>query len=112
MNQPLIGLTLDSDEGTGLTKTVRYQLKSNYADAIAAIDQPEFRRRYFGLKKKFLWIPWINWSEYDGPIGEEDFEYSWSNFEEMRVFFSKAAAAHRASCNPAATGSLPPGPAR
>src|ERR1041385_3634016 len=35
MTQPLIGLTLDSDEGTGLTKTVRYQLKSNYADAIA-----------------------------------------------------------------------------
>jgi putative glutamine amidotransferase len=35
MTQPLIGLTLDSDEGSGLTKTVRYQLKSNYADAIA-----------------------------------------------------------------------------
>ena len=66
------------------------------AVAVAAIDQPEFRRRYYGLKKKFLGIPWINWSEYDGPIGEEDFEYSWSNFEEMRRFFSKAAAAHRA----------------
>ena len=35
MTHPLIGLSLDSDEGTGLTKTVRYQLKSNYADAIA-----------------------------------------------------------------------------
>jgi hypothetical protein len=66
------------------------------AVALAAIDQPEFRRRYFRLKKKFLWIPWINWSEYDGPIGEEDFEYSWSNFEGMRLLFSKAAAAHRA----------------
>jgi len=64
------------------------------AAAIAAIDQPEFRRRYFGLKRKFLWL--FDWSEYDGPIGEEDFDYSWYNFEEMRLFFSKVAAAHRA----------------
>jgi putative glutamine amidotransferase len=35
MNQPLIGLTLDSDEGSGLTKTARYALKANYAEAIA-----------------------------------------------------------------------------
>lgn len=35
MTQPLIGLTLDSDEGSGLTKTARYQLKANYAEAIA-----------------------------------------------------------------------------
>jgi putative glutamine amidotransferase len=35
MNQPLIGLTLDSDEGAGLTKTARYALKANYAEAIA-----------------------------------------------------------------------------
>jgi hypothetical protein len=63
------------------------------AAALAAVDQPEFRRRYFGMKKKFLWI---DRTDYDAPIGEEDFEYSWSNFEEMRVFFSKVAAAHRA----------------
>jgi hypothetical protein len=63
------------------------------AAAIAPIDQSEFRRRYFGLRKKFLWF---SRTQYDGPIGEEDFQYSWSNFEEMRLFFSKAAAAHRA----------------
>ena len=63
------------------------------AIAVAAIDQPEFRRRYFALKKKFLWF---DRTEYDGPIGEEDFDYSWSNFEDMRHFFSKVAAAHRA----------------
>ena len=63
------------------------------AAAIAGIDQLEFRRRYFALKKKFLWV---DRTDYDVPIGEEDFEYSWSNFEEMRVFFSKVAAAHRA----------------
>lgn len=35
MNQPLIGLTLDSDEGQGMTKSARYGLRANYADAIA-----------------------------------------------------------------------------
>ena len=34
MNQPLIGLTLDSDEGQGLTRTARYGLKANYCEAI------------------------------------------------------------------------------
>ena len=62
------------------------------AIAIATIDQLEFRRRYFGLKKKFLWF---DRTEYDGPIGEEDFDSSWSNFVDMRLFFAKAAAAHR-----------------
>jgi hypothetical protein len=62
--------------------------------AIAGIDESEFRRRYFGLKKKFLWL--FDWTDYDGPIGEEDLGYSWSNFEEMRLLYSKAAAAHRA----------------
>jgi hypothetical protein len=62
------------------------------AAAIAAIGQPEFRRRYFGLKKKFLWF---DRTDYDGPLGEEDFEYSWCNFEEMRLFFAKVAAARR-----------------
>ena len=35
MNQPLIGLTLDSDEGEGISKSARYGLRANYADAIA-----------------------------------------------------------------------------
>jgi hypothetical protein len=65
------------------------------AGAIAAIDEPEFRRRYFGLKKKkFLWF--FDRTEYVGPIGEEDFEYSWSYFSEMRRLFAKAANANRA----------------
>ena len=63
------------------------------ADAVVGIDEPEFRRRYCRLKKKFLWF---DRTEYDGPIGEEDFQYSWSNFEEMRLFFSKVAVAQRA----------------
>lgn len=63
------------------------------ATALRPIDQPEFRRRYFGLKKSFLGI---DRTEYEGEIGEEDFEYSWAYFEEMRSFYAKVAAADRA----------------
>jgi putative glutamine amidotransferase len=35
MTQPLIGLTLDSDEGEGIARTARYGMRANYADAIA-----------------------------------------------------------------------------
>src|SRR5215475_13454775 len=35
MTQPLIGLTLDSDEGQGISRSARYGLRANYADAIA-----------------------------------------------------------------------------
>ena len=39
MTQPLIGLTLDSDEGEGISRTARYGMRANYADAIAeAVD--------------------------------------------------------------------------
>jgi putative glutamine amidotransferase len=34
-HQPLIGLTLDSDEGEGISRSARYGLRANYADAIA-----------------------------------------------------------------------------
>lgn len=64
------------------------------AAALPAIDQAEFRRRYFGLKKKFLWF---DLTEFDGPIDEQDFEYSWSYFEDMRRFFEKAAVSNRAT---------------
>jgi hypothetical protein len=64
------------------------------AEAIAPVTEEEFRSRYFGLKRKFLWF---DRTEYEGPIGEEDFGYSWAYFEDMQRFFSKAAGANRAT---------------
>ncbi len=51
-----------------------------------------FRLKYFGLKKLVLGI---DISDYGGHIGEEDFEYTWTYFLEIRKFFQKAAAAQR-----------------
>ena len=62
------------------------------SDALAAIGEEEFRRRYFGLKKKFLWF---DRTDYDGEIGEQDFEYSWSYLEEIKKFFATASRAGR-----------------
>jgi len=63
------------------------------AEALDPVSKDWFRKRYFGLRRKFLWI---DLTQYDGPIDEGDFDYSWSYFEEMRCFFHKAASAERA----------------
>jgi hypothetical protein len=64
------------------------------AEELAPLTQAWFRERYFGLgKKRFGLLPA---SDYDGPINEEDFEYSWSYFEDIRDFFARAATEGRA----------------
>jgi hypothetical protein len=63
------------------------------SEALKPIEQAWFREKYFALKKKFLWF---DLTDYDGPIGEEDFAYTWGYFEETRAFFEKANKAGRA----------------
>lgn len=60
------------------------------SEVIEDIDEQTFRGKFFGLKKKFLWF---DRTDYQGPLDEDDFEYSRANFEELRVFFKKAADA-------------------
>jgi len=60
--------------------------------ALDSVTKEWFREKYFGLKRKWLWF---DFTQYDGPIDEEDFGYSWSYFEEMRTFFHTAAAVER-----------------
>lgn len=56
------------------------------------IQKEEFRKKYFALKKtQKLFGP----QPYEGPHGEEDFEYSWAYFEEMRNIFVKANQGNR-----------------
>jgi hypothetical protein len=57
------------------------------ASALEKVAKSWFRERYFGLLKS---------DEYDGEIGEDDFEYSWAWFENIRALYLKAAAANRA----------------
>lgn len=61
------------------------------AQALSTINKLWFRNKYFKLQKRFLWF---TYSQYAGPIDEEDFEYSWEYFEAIRGFYQKAADDH------------------
>lgn len=61
--------------------------------ALKPIEQTWFREKFTGLKRKFLWF---DLTEYEGPLDEDDFEYTWSYFNETREFFEKASRAGRA----------------
>ena len=63
------------------------------SEAMNSIGEEWFREKYFGLKKKFLWF---DLTEYDGPLNEDDFGYTWSYFKETKAFFRKACRAGRA----------------
>jgi hypothetical protein len=62
-----------------------YEVKA-VAAAITRFDEAELRRRYFALDPK----------QYDGPMNEDDFGYTWGNLRDLQSFFAKAAAADRA----------------
>lgn len=63
------------------------------SQALEKINKEWFRKKYFGLKKKFLCFDTSDYS----PISEEDFEYTWDYFEETREFYKKTASAKRSS---------------
>lgn len=56
------------------------------AAALAPLGQAELRKRYDAIDP----------DEYDGEQGEEDFKYTWENFQDLRAFYKKAAEAGRA----------------
>ena len=55
------------------------------AAAIRGIDEPSMRWSYFALDP----------DDYDQPLSEEDFGYTWDNFRDLRQFFEKAAVHDR-----------------
>jgi hypothetical protein len=56
------------------------------AAAIRDIDEPTMRRSYFAIDP----------DDYDSPLSEEDFGYTWGNFQDLQEFFEKAARHDRA----------------
>lgn len=57
------------------------------AQAVGAITREQLRRRYDTL---------IDPDDYDGEIGDEDFDYTWEWFTQVRDLFTKAAQRGRA----------------
>jgi hypothetical protein len=56
------------------------------AEALHRVDQVWLRQRFDAIDD----------SDYDGPHDDEDFEYTWENFVDMRMFFERAAKGGRA----------------
>ncbi|NOS82558.1 MAG: DUF1877 family protein [Nitrospira sp.] len=57
------------------------------ASALEPVTKAWFRERYFSLLRQ---------DDYNGEIGDEDFEYTWDWFENVRGLYKKAAASDRA----------------
>jgi len=55
------------------------------AAALASLDKAEFRRRYDALDP----------DQYEGEIGDEDFEYTWDWFQGVRQLYKVAAVEDR-----------------
>ncbi len=55
------------------------------ATALPGVTEADFRRRYFG----------INQDSYGFPLGEQDFGYTWDNFQCVRDFWLHAATEGR-----------------
>jgi hypothetical protein len=55
------------------------------AAALASIDEPQFRSRYFA----------IDAADYGLDLSEEDFDYTWEWFQNVRDLFGRAAAEQR-----------------
>lgn len=59
---------------------------ADIAAAIESIGQADFRTRYFAIDAE----------DYDGEIGDEDYNYTWEYFQGVKEFYVKAANAGRA----------------
>jgi hypothetical protein len=56
------------------------------AAAIRVIDEPSLRRSYLAIDP----------DDYDSALSEEDFGYTWGNFQDLREFFEKSSSNDRA----------------
>ena len=57
--------------------------------ALVKVTRDWMHKRYQTLRK-------TDYVKYAGPLSDEDFDYTWENFEGLRTFFAKAAKAGRA----------------
>ena len=58
---------------------------ADIAKALPAIDEGEFRRRYFAIDEQ----------SYGSPLSDEDFEYTWQWFQGVRDLYLRVASQRR-----------------
>lgn len=86
LNLAILGGECLYDDDDYILALVRPEEVSNVANALAGVTEAWMRERFFRLKQRHTRYP----------ITEEEFGYTWGNFQGMPAFFAKAAKAKRA----------------
>jgi len=81
LNQAILGGRQMYSGEEYIAALVRPDFVPHVAAALQAIDRDDLRQRYNRLAE----------TDYDGPFGDEDFQYTWDNFEGLVDFFRRAA---------------------
>lgn len=87
------GLQLHRGPGHIVSYLTPHQVQA-VSHAAQGVAKKWFGENYFDLANAKL--GWFGVARYEGPIGDDDFEYSWDYFEEARKLYRKAAIAGRA----------------
>ena len=84
----VLGATQLSDRDDWIISFVEPALANQVAAAIDPIEEARFREQYFGLNQN---PPGFGVHRYEEDLTEQDFEYTWSYFCEVRDFYRRAA---------------------
>jgi hypothetical protein len=82
LNHVVLGGTVLYGEDDYIMSLKLPQQVKDVAAAIAPMTEDQFKQRYLAINAK----------NYDGEIGDEDFEYTWQWFQGVRALFQRAAA--------------------
>ena len=81
------GLQL-SNESDWIISYVEPAMVSRIVEKIAGIEKSWFREQFFALDRN---PSGAHAHRYEGPLNEDDFEYTWSYFTDVRDFYGRAA---------------------
>jgi hypothetical protein len=77
-----------SDRDDHIISYVEPSLVKRVADAISGLSEAWFRCQYFALDRN---PPGVFVHRYEVELSEQDFEYTWAYFTEVRAFYQRAA---------------------
>src|SRR5262245_7498003 len=81
MNHVVLGGELLYTEDDYIMSLKSPEQVRDIAEAISTMTEREFRRRYFAIDQE----------SYDFPLSDEDYQYTWGWFQEVRDLYQRAA---------------------
>jgi hypothetical protein len=84
----VLGGTQLSDRDDWIISFVEADLVKEVTKAIEGVEEAWFREQYFALRRN---PPGLSVHRYEVDLTEQDFEYTWAYFSEVRDFYRRAA---------------------